>query len=187
MTTLSTLRSRHAPGWRAVALWAAVAAALAPAASAQDPTAVLPGEVDARGTAYYVFTEPGAPTVRVVMVGEGVRNGVYRLETGTTLVQALALAGGTTRSDSTEQAIRTTTVSVLRDEGGARRLIYRAPADRVFLEPEQHPALQTGDVINVNVEYEAVRKRVTVLQVFEVAGRVASLVSLVYLVARGGR
>lgn len=186
MTQLVTLCSRHAPWWRAVALWAAVAAALAPAASAQD-NAVLPGEVDSRGTAYYVFTEPGAPTVRVVMVGEGIQNGVYRLETGTTLVQAIALAGGTARSDSTEQAIRTTTVSVLRDEGGARRVIYRAPADRVFLEPERHPALQTGDVINVTVEFEAVRKRVTVLQVFEVAGRVASLVSLVYLVARGGR
>lgn len=186
MTHLSTLRPRHARWRSAVALWAAVAAVLAPAASAQEG-AVLPGEVDARGTAYYVFAEPGAPTVRIVMVGEGIRNGVYRLETGTTLVQAIALAGGTARSDSTEQAIRTTTVSVLRDEGGARRVIYRAPADRVFLEPERHPALQTGDVVNVSIEFEAVRKRVTALRVLEVAGRVASLVSLVYLVARGGR
>lgn len=186
MTQPSTLHSRHASWRRAVVLWAAIAGALASAASAQE-TAVLPGEMDARGTSYYVFTEAGAPTVRVVMVGEGIQNGIYRLETGTTLVQAIALAGGTARSDSTEQAVRTATVSVLRDEGGARRVIYQAPAERVFLEPERHPDLQTGDVVNVSVEYEAVRRRVTVLQVLEVAGRVASLVSLVYLLANGSR
>lgn len=181
-----TLVSSSARRFAALFFWAVLAIAAVPLASAQSDTG-LPGEVDVRGTSYFIYTEPGAPTVRVVMVGEGIQNGIYRLQAGTTLVQALALAGGTARSDSTETAVRTATVSVLRDTDGTRRTVYQAPAERVYLEPQRHPDLQSGDVINVEVEYERVRKPVSLLQVVDTAARVASLVSLVYLLAVGRR
>lgn len=164
-------------------VWAAFAIAAVPLASAQPDTG-LPGEVDVRGTSYFVYTEPGAPTVQVIMVGEGIRTGIYRLETGTTLVQALALAGGTAQSDSTDRVVRTATVSVLRDEGNVRQTIYQAQAERLYLEPQRHPDLQTGDVITVAVNYETVRQKFTLRDGIEIASRVASLVSVILLLTR---
>ncbi len=154
--------------------------ALAPATPAQPG---LVNELIQQGTAYFVFVEEGAPSVEVYVFGEGTRNGVYRLQRGITLTEALALAGGTARSDSTERQISTSSVRVLRMQGATRRPIYEAAVERMLLEPELHPDLQAGDIIETNVTFEDLGEPFTFRDGLELASRVASVVSVVLLLA----
>ena len=138
-------------------------------------------DINQQGTSYYQFVEEGAPSVEIYVFGAGTRNGWYRLQRGVSLTQALALAGGTAQTDSTRGAISTAFVRVLRTQGATRRVIYEATAERYLREPEIHPALETGDVIETQVTYEEVREPFTFRDGIEVAARLASLVSLVLL------
>ena len=165
--------------WYRLALLSLVGLASVTAASAQ----AFPTEPEARGTAYFTYAEPGAPTIEVVFLGEGTRSGIYRLQEGTSLVSAVALAGGTARSDSTERAIVTSRIRVLREIGGATQLIYEVTPERLPLERDRQPQLQTGDVIETQVTFEEVKEPFTLLDGLELAGRVASLVSAVILLA----
>ena len=157
----------------------ALLAALAAAPSAQ-PSGFGDGLVQ-QGVSYFQFVEEAAPSVEVYILGVGTRNGVYRLQRGISLTEALALAGGTARTDSTERAISTSTVRVLRMQGATRRMIYEATAERLFLEPELHPALETGDVIETQVTYEEVPEPFTLRDGLELASRIASVVSVFLL------
>ena len=163
--------------YRLASLAALVAFAAAPL-SAQPG---LVNELIQQGTAYYVFVEEGAPSVEVYVLGIGTQNGVYRLQRGVSLTEALALAGGTARTDTTERQIATATVGVLRTQGATRRAIYRATAEQMLLEPELHPELQTGDIIETQVTYRDRPDPFTFRDGLELAGRVASVVSLFVL------
>ena len=156
-----------------------VAALLAPLAASAQP--ISPTEVISTGTAYFIYTEPGAPTIQVTVVGEGTRSGIYVVQDGTTLTDLLALAGGTARSTETERQITRATVSVLRQQGPRRVPIYRADAEELILEPAAHPVLIGGDVIDVDVEYEEIDEPFTFRDGIEIAARVASLVSVAIL------
>jgi hypothetical protein len=159
-------------------LWLS-AALLAPlAASAQ---VIAPTEVISVGTSYFIYAEPGAPTVQVAIVGEGTRPGIYVVEDGTTLSELLALAGGTARSSETERQIIRAIVRVLREQGGRRAVVYQADAEELYLEPAAHPDLQDGDLIDVDVEYEEIDEPFTLREGLEIASRVASLVSVILL------
>ena len=160
---------------------AAVAGVLVAGAGSAQTAPAFSTEPDARGTAYFTFAEPGAPTIEVVFLGEGTRSGIYRLQEGTSLIEAVALAGGTARSDSTARQIVTSRVRVLRSIGGTTQLIYQVTPERLPLERDRHPTLQTGDVIETQVEYREVPEPFTFRDGVEVAARVASLVSLVLL------
>ena len=163
-----------------LALAGVVGVFVATASSAQTAPA-FSTEPEARGTSYFVFAEPGAPTIEVVFLGAGVRSGIYRLQEGTSLVNAIALAGGTPRSDSTARQIVTAHIRVLRNVGGTTQLIYEVTPERLPLDRGRQPALQTGDVIETQVEYEEVAEPFTFRDGLEIAGRVASLVSAVIL------
>ena len=171
----------HVPA-RPFALWALAALAWAGPATAQ-PAGTFSNEPQARGTSYFVFAESGAPTIEVLVLGEGTRNGVYRLQEGTSLVQAIALAGGTARSDSTERQIASATIRVVRESGGRAGVVYQVAPERLLLERDRHPALQTGDAIEIEVTYEAVEIEdpFTFRDGLEIAGRVASLLSVIIL------
>ena len=155
------------------------AALLAPLAASAQP--ISPMEVISTGTAYFIYTEPGAPTIQVTVAGEGTRNGIYVVQDGTTLTELLALAGGTARSSETERQIVRATVSVLRRQGGQRVPVYQADAERLLREPDAHPDLLTGDVIDVDVEVEEVEEPFTFLDGLEIAARIASLASVAIL------
>lgn len=152
--------------------------AITTAASAQRG---LVNELIQQGTSYYVFVEEGTPSVEVYLLGDGTRNGVYRLQRDVSLTEALALAGGTARSDTTERQISTATVRVLRMQGASRRPIYEAVAEQMLLEPELHPDLQTGDVIETQVTYEDRPEPFTFRDGLELTARIASVVSAVLL------
>ena len=160
-----------------------VALATAPAA---QPTG-FGDDLIREGVAYFRFVEEAAPSIEVYVVGVGIRNGVYRLQRGVSLTETIALAGGTARTDSTERAISTSTVRVLRMQGATRRPIYEATAEQLFREPEVHPDLQTGDVIETQVTYEEVPEPFTFRDGLELAGRIASLVSVFLLLTLGRR
>ena len=155
-------------------------------ASAQPIPQSVPGLPDrvAQGTSYFVFTEPGAPTIEVVMVRLG-GAGLYRIAEGTTLTEFLALSGGTAPpAENTRQVVRTSTIRVLRTTGPARQTIYEATPEQLLREPGQHPALQDGDLIEVVSSVEEVPERFTFLDALDVATRVASVASLVILLVR---
>lgn len=160
------------------ALWLA-AALLAPLAVSAQP--ISPTEVISAGTSYFIYTEPGAPTIQVTVVGEGTRSGLYVVQTGTTLTELLALAGGTPRSSEDARQIIRSTVSVLREEGGRRVPVYQADAEALVREPAAHPDLTSGDVIDVDVEYEEVEQPFTFREGLEIASRIASLASLLLI------
>lgn len=159
-------------------LWLA-AALLLPAALSAQP--LLPSEVTTSGTSYFIYAEPGAPTSQVLVVGEGIRNGVYVLQEGTTLTELVALSGGPAWSQETERQIVSALVRVLRQEGGQRVPVYEATAEDLLREPAAHPDLRTGDVVEVDVEYEELGEPFTWRDGIEIASRVASLVSVVIL------
>ncbi len=59
--------------------------------------------------------------------------------------------------------------------------VYEATAEALLREPAAHPDLRTGDVVEVDVEYEEVGEPFTWRDGIEIASRVASLVSVVIL------
>jgi len=188
MTSLFATHARLAPSRlslhavSAVAACALAACALAlgaPPAAAQGAPAGF--EPVSSGTSYFVFAEPGAPTVEVLIVGEQIRNGVYKVQDGVTLSELLALAGGTARSTETERQIERATVRVLRTEAGTRTVVYEADPAQLFLEPDRHPDLETGDVIEVEVTYETVDDPFTLAEGLAIASRVASIATAVLL------
>lgn len=151
--------------------------------SVAQPTVPSPTpDVISQGTSYFVFTEPGAPTIEVLLVTDGGRAGIFRLAEETTLTEFIALAGSAgPPSEETRQVIRTTTIRVLRLEGGLRRPVYEATPQQLIREPGQHPTLQDGDIVEIDTEVEEVDPPFTFLQGLDVAARVASLASLVIL------
>ena len=175
--------------FRAVALVLVLAAPYG--ARAQPTSSPYPTDVVNQGAAFFVFTEPGAPTVQVVLVQTGARAGVYRVAEGTTLTDFLALAGvappqSTVDRTPTQVVTQTTTIRVLRGQGGSRQVIYEADPDRFLREPGAHPLLQTGDVVQVEIDTQTqlVPKRFTLIDGLDVAARIASFASLVILLSR---
>ena len=170
------------PLLRPLAVAALAALAWAAPVSAQT-TSAFSNEPEARGTSYFLFAEPGAPTIEIFILGEGTRNGIYRLQQGTSLVEAVALAGGTARSDSTERQISSATIRLVRETDGQARVIYQVAPERLLLERDRHPALESGDAIETEVTYEAIEidEPFTFRDGLEIAGRVASLLSVVIL------
>ncbi|WP_420457502.1 hypothetical protein [Rubrivirga sp.] len=164
----------RAPLALAGALLVALLPALAPAAQT-DPGPI--GVPDSRGTAYFVFAEPGAPTIELVVLGDGIRNGIYRIQQGTSFIETLALMGGTARSDSTNRTIVTSTVRVLRDGGGGLRPIYESTTYDILADVRQHPTLMSGDVIESRIETEEIEEPFTFLDGLNVVSRVASVIS----------
>ena len=166
---------------RAATLLAPLALLFAVAPAAQPVPPGFGDDLVQSGVSYFTFVEAGAPSVEVYILGAGARNGVYRLQENVSLTEALALAGGTAQTDSTDRSVSTSFVRVLRRQGASRRVIYEATAERYLREPELHPDLQNGDVVETQVTYETVPEPFTFLDGLELAGRVASLISVFLL------
>ncbi|MEM1115080.1 MAG: hypothetical protein AAF845_00490 [Bacteroidota bacterium] len=152
-------------------------------AGAAHAQVVLPGDdIQASGVSYIVYTEPGAPTVEITVVGEGVRSGIYRLQEGTTLTQLVALSGGVPTSEEGERQIVTSFIRVLREQGGVRNVIYEATTEQAIREPGSHPPFRDGDLVELDITYEEVRPPVRFIDVVNTVSRVASIVSVALLI-----
>ena len=171
--------------------WALALAASAAHAQPGTPTGLPP--VVNQGAAYYVFTEPGAPNIQVLLTQTGQRAGIYLVAEETTLTDFVALAGisppqSTVVREPTRVSTQTTTIRVFRENGGTRTAIYEADPDQFIREPGRHPVLETGDIVQIEVvsDSRVVPKRFTLLDGLDIAARIASFASLILLVTRSG-
>lgn len=148
--------------------------------AAQVPTAQAPSDLQTSGTAYFIYTEPGAPTIEVLMAGEGARSGIYRIQEGTSLTELLVLSGGIPTSEETERQVVEAFVRVLRvTSGDGRTVVYEATTEQALREPQRHPDLQSGDLIELDVTYEELGEPFTLRDGIEIASRVASITLLI--------
>lgn len=110
-----------------------------------------PGTVTAQGTAFRVYTVPGALNIQVLLVGPA-GTGIYTVAEETTLTELLALSGGAAGAVETPTSTRDVTIRLLRSQGeGVRAVVYEAPLEQVLLESEVQPQLLTGDIVEVQV------------------------------------
>lgn len=141
------------------------------------------GEIQNIGTSYHVFARPGQATIQVIVLGDLNAPGIYEIGVGTDLGTLLALAGGVPFSRSTEyseQVVhRDVTVTLMRENGGFRQVIYEAPLENMLRERE-YPALQDNDVFVVTA-IERVQHRTTWRTVLQI---VTGLVSVGWFIER---
>lgn len=156
-----------------------VVALTAGVAHAQVPVG---GDIQTTGTSYNIYAEPGAPTVEVTVVGEGIRSGIYRLQEGTTLTELIALSGGVPTSEESERQIVRAMVRVLREQGAVRTVIYEATTEQAIREPGAHPSFREGDLVELDVTYEDVRPPIRLIDVVNAVSRVASIISVAILI-----
>ena len=141
-----------------------------------------PTDMVTSGTSYRMFVEPGEPTIEVLLVGSAGNSGLYLIGEDTSLTELLALSGGATLPTTTDVVVRDVRVRLLRTQDAQRVVVYEAPIDQALLEPGNHPALQNGDLVQVEIEQRR-RRRVTALQVLEVVARAASVTTLIIALA----
>lgn len=161
-----------------------LAALLSPLGWAQPTDGdAFPQDRIAQGTAYFVFTEPGAPMVEVLLIRAAGSSGLYRVAEETTLTEFLALSGGTAPPDEeTERVIRTSSIRLLRPDGsGGMQVVYEAAPSQLLREPGRHPALLSGDIVEIVTETTEKPDRFTFLDALDVAARVAGAASFVIL------
>ena len=103
-----------------------------------------PGNINAQGTAYYVFSQMGEATVQVLLLGGVPAPGVYEVGVSIELDELLTLAGG---SDIGRDA--RVTVRLYQENNGRRELTYEGSLEHVLEEPRLFPPLREGDVVTV--------------------------------------
>lgn len=107
-------------------------------------------EYEVSGTSYRVFARPGQNTIQVLVIGNGGQSGLYKIGADTDLARLLALSGGASGGGRTE-----TTIRLYRPQDGQRELVFEAELNRLIEESGSSPALQAGDVIQI----ESVERR----------------------------
>lgn len=136
------------PSFRICAL---LGAALFGSAAAAQPDGF--GRIDNRQltpqSGYYINARPGEPTTRVMVWGEVLRPGVYEVGPGFEMGEVLSLAGLTLRETQVPGA-PDLYVRLIRPEAGARAVVYDATLEAFARGEGGVPALQDGDVIEVD-------------------------------------
>jgi hypothetical protein len=159
-----------------------VAAALSAAPAAAQPADSLGlryGAVEERQTnaqGYYFFVLPGEPTKQVSVWGTVRLPGVYVVSADADLSEVLSLAGGPLLSAIPDRTQRDVTIRVYHTEGAARSLAYEAPLAQMVREPGAHPALRSGDVIEVETRDTRLRDYRDTLAIVASIGTVAVVV-----------
>jgi len=130
-----------------------LAAGLAPVTLAQatDDGARF-GAVEDRQTnapGYYFHVLPGEATKEIAVWGTVRQPGTYVVGAAASLGDVLSLAGGPLITPLQDRTERTVTVRVFRFDGASRGLAYEAPLEQMVREPAAHPALRSGDIVEV--------------------------------------
>lgn len=144
-----------------------------------------PGDIQAQGTNYRVYTVQGAPNIQVLLVSP-VGSGIYALRENTSLSELLALSGAAASAVETPDVLREVTVRILRQLGpGPRSVLYEAPLEQVLLESASQPELMTDDIIEIQVTAQP-RGRRAWLEAIQIASSVGTLLLLVLRLSSGG-
>jgi protein involved in polysaccharide export with SLBB domain len=102
-------------------------------------------------SSYYYFVEPGAPTVRVYVMGPVRYPGVYELTKGTDLRGVMALTGGPDPGRIEFVNRQRTTIRLYRKNQKGQSLIYESQLEKSIADSASSPELEEGDVIAVEV------------------------------------
>lgn len=163
-------------------------AAAAPAAQPADSLGLRYGAVEERQTnaqGYFYFVLPGEPTKQVSVWGTVRLPGVYVVSGDADLSEVLSLAGGPLLPIIADRNERQVTVRVYNTQGTARTLAYEAPLEQMVREPGAHPALRTGDVIEVETRDIRPRDFRDVLPIIGTLGSLTAVVlQVIYLTTR---
>ena len=107
-------------------------------------------------SAYYTFSEPGDVTILVSVWGNVRYPGLYEVAQETQVSALFSLAGGPSIRERDRLEDRTIEVSLSRQQGGAREVVYSATMENEIFASAEDLALQSGDVLLVDV---TVRRR----------------------------
>jgi hypothetical protein len=154
-------------------------AASAPAAQPADSLGLRYGAVEERQTnaqGYFFFVLPGEPTKQVSVWGTVRLPGVYVVSADADLSEVLSLSGGPLLGNIPDRTRRDVTVRVYNTRGATRTLAYEAPLAQMVREPGAHPALRTGDVIEVETRDTRLRDYRDTLAILGSLGTVAVVV-----------
>lgn len=110
-------------------------------ASAQVPSA------EASGVAVYRYTEIGQSAITVDLLGAAGRSGRYFVEPGLSVLDLIVLSGGATLVDVGTGG-PTGIVSVIRESGGGRTVVFSAPLSAVT-GGEEPVRLEDGDLVTI--------------------------------------
>ena len=99
-------------------------------------------------TAYFFHAVPGEATVKVSVLGSVRVPGVYVVGAGTRLDELFAMTAGTQGRESPEIS-SDVAISLFREQGETRRLIYHEQLQSMLKQPGMYPALAEGDVLMV--------------------------------------
>lgn len=141
-------------------------------ALAQSPR---PTDVVAQGTSYYIFASPGEATIELLVLGD-TASGIYVVGETTSLIELLALAGGTGAGERSESVRIERTVRLLRQQGGQSVPVYEVEAEELLREPGTHPTLMEGDILTVETE---VHNRFNLRDTLSIVTSLASVTLLV--------
>lgn len=103
--------------------------------------------------AVYRYAVPGQPTMDVRVWGAVRTPGTYQVELDQDLIGVLTMAGGPVFDRERGNEEREVTVRLARTAEGARSVIYEAPLGELYGTASEYPALQDGDIVSVDVEY----------------------------------
>lgn len=119
---------------------------------AQAPSAF--GRVDqtsSNADTYFYFTQPGAATMQIQVLGTVRTPGLYEVSEGTTMGQLLALSGGPPLSPRSRHTQVEATVRLYRPNPAGSALLYEGALEQGISDPNRYPTLQDNDVITVEV------------------------------------
>jgi protein involved in polysaccharide export with SLBB domain len=100
---------------------------------------------------YVFFTQPGAATLQVQVLGTVRTPGLYEVSEGTTMGQLMALSGGPPLNVRSGKTKVTTTVRLYRPNPAGSALLYEGLLEDGISDPARYPTLQDDDVIMVDV------------------------------------
>ena len=112
------------------------------------------GEVQASGTSYFTFAQPGEATVQVQLLGS--RTGVFEVGTSVDLAQLLILAG-ITLPDGSLGGRAKTTITLYRLQGETRTAIYESELENLMVQADQYPVLEDGDLVYLKAKGRNIR------------------------------
>lgn len=102
---------------------------------------------------YYHFAERGTATIKVFVIGTVTSPGIYEISDGTNLETLLVLAQPAANSPGGSGIGRQKMqIRLFRSDGTGRELLYEADLSEAIEQRRDHPVLQEGDLLMVEVK-----------------------------------
>lgn len=129
------------------------------------------------GVPYFRYVNLGEPSILIMVVGSAT-SGMYEIGMETDLAELLVLTGGASIASNSSQSKTTVSVRLYRGNDQQRSVIYEASMEELLTEPARSPALQEGDIFQVDAR---VRNRFTWR---DIATTISILASLTIIAGR---